>query len=550
MTDTALIANRRFFLAGAATLSATAIPANAASNDAVLQKQISSRLGSAVSPLTLMPAEVLSAVTSGTNTQDLTRYLQEAADQAAARGCELNLHGAPGGWIIRTTLDLTNVPTVIADFNCPIIADVTGDYPNGFAVTFGNPLVGAWVDRSNGLNILGTLRVSANGRGRALNGIYLKGSYHNVNYIYATGFAGTGIYLDAVWDSFYGRIGADQCGHPTETDAVGSYAIVLSSKDDSQNTTTICSLQCESAYQRGIYANLLRYVLIGIHAERLAIIHPGDLNHYFLVSNTTVMQGCFDARTPSRSPEGRAADGTSLATGAMRVKLNGDASSYNEMHFQHTDVRVDYGTGLNFTNLVCDNLTVVSPSSRIVFTLLVAGGACSLEQNVTLIEPAIATFLPTLNAKNLIVRGGTITRPIDFAEAIQGNILFDGVVITEVQNTGRPATGFLSAQFVNCNIGKYTGAFNSTSKVKGGYVGTVALTSQAQPDFDGTHFGSFGYRGDPGFLTRNCRCDGDATWNTPAKVNYPAGTLTERVGYDAAGKFYQNTNGAAAWAVI
>jgi hypothetical protein len=347
-----------------------------------------------------------------------------------------------------------------------------------------------------------------------------------------------------VWDSFIGRISVELCGNLTQ------YALHIGSTGDTTNATHIASVQCEQAYHKGIFANLLRFQIDNIHSERLAVLTAdegsgGFLNHYFLLSNSSIGQAVLDVLTTGTAP-----DGTALASTKGLFILNGDTSAFCEFNCIANNVRTDYGTRLAIRNLSCFNYTQKSPAIRVVLELPQIGGVCSLEQNVTLIEPAVTTFTPAINAKNLVVQGGTITNPLNFTNNIVGNVVFNEVALNGVQETKSPTTGFLPTTLNFCTSPTFVGAFNAKCRVNGGWMGVVSLASRSLADFRGVDFTSFTYTGDTGFITRECTGPVASTWTVPLTVAYPAGTMTERVGYNAAGKIYQNTDGANSWAVV
>lgn len=498
-----------------------------------------------------IPEEMLPAVMAGTNTADLASYINAAATRARDTSRFLDMGGVPS-WLIKSELRLTGLPGFIAPFDMPITVDVTGSFPRGYAVEFGNPTQSGFEGRSDFLQLLGCPRLVASSRAIAINGFFLKGSFMNVGHLRAEGFNGHGVHIDTVWDSTISRVSVELCGSVTRP------ALLINSNGDTTNTLVIHAIQCESAYHKGVFAKLLRSRINTIHAERLSILstNEGDgtyLNHSLELSNSSLNQAVLQARsTQDESPDNQVGpNGEELASDIPRVKLTGDGSSFNEVDASQAQVVTDFGTRVSIRNLDCGSYVQSAPADRVELHLL-RTSLCRVEAGVTLVEPTIGTFDPQINGRNLRVDGGVVSQPIAFSQSVQGNIVFNNVTIGTVGETRSPNTagGYLPVTFNTCAITRVEGAFNAKAVIRGGRVGTVALVSQAAVQFDHCEVGSFTYAGNTAFLTRGVRADTVSMWTVPANMAYPAGTITERVGYSAAGKLYQNTDGGTAWSVL
>lgn len=90
--------------------------------------------------------------------------ISAAKVQCTRLGKFLDLTNAPVSWRLLSSLDLTGVPGVIASFARPLVADVSGSFPNGWAVTFGDPSQNSFGGRSGGLSLIGVMLVQASAR--------------------------------------------------------------------------------------------------------------------------------------------------------------------------------------------------------------------------------------------------------------------------------------------------------------------------------------------------------------------------------------------------
>lgn len=466
--------------------------------------------------------------------------INAAAALAASLKCALDLSGQV--WSINSRVTLTGVPFIICNLSSYINVDVTGTYANGYAVEIGDPSQAFGSGRSDGTTLVGSLMLVASSRSVALHGVYMKGSFMNIGHVRAYGFNGTGINQDSVWDSTVNRLSVELCGNTS------NYAIKLSSSGDTHNATHIISLQCEQAYHKGIYASLLRDVVHNIHSERLAILSVNDgtpnigyMNHYVLLSNSKISQAVFTCLTSGTAP-----DGSALAAAAMNIKLTADGGSFCVVNAAGNNVYVDYGTGVLFEELVCANFTQSAPATRIGLFGGNITGTAAVEQETEFHNCTIGTLAPAFNAQNLHFYSGSIAT-VNFASNILGDISFNNTRLQTIGDTKNNAAGRKAVTFNDCNINVFNGAYNADARINGGYIGTAAIADHSRAVFDNVDFGSFSYTGTVAWLTRNCRGPSSATWAVPGIALWPAGTVTERVGYNAAGKTYQNTDGGTTW---
>lgn len=480
----------------------------------------------------------------GDGTANDTLALRNAITAAKAENVFIDLTGASVGWKVNAEIDFTGISGVICAYDSPILADVTGTYANGFVAQFGNPAVG-WNDgRHSGCVIAGTLHVVALSRAVAMHGIYMKGSWFNAGHIMASGFNGMGIRQDSVWDSTFQRLYTELCGNVTD------FSLVLNSTGDTHNATAISSVQCEQAYHRGMNINVIRATIGNIHAERLAILSASDgtptygyLNHSITLSNSHVDQCIFDCLTSGTAPDGQA-----LAATVLNMRVVGDKSKTTAFNSITTRIIHDYGRHFEFDVLTADYFIQRAPA---VYTEVSNADVTNvdIEQVIDFNLCSIGTLTFGFNASDIHIEGGAVST-LSFPNNIQGNISFNQVVLQTVGETKEPAAAKLPVTFNDCNINVFNGAYNAQAVVSGGRVNTCALASQSLARFEDVDFGVFGYSGNSGFITRNCRGPAASTWTVPMNVNYPAGTITERVGYNAAGKFYQNTDSGLTWVAV
>lgn len=476
------------------------------------------------------------------NLADESSYINLAATHCASKHRWLDLTGQTS-WNIKSRIILTSVRCILISFGNEIHVDVTGTYTNQYAVEIGDPTLGPFLGRSSGTILAGGMCVIASSRSVARKGVYLKGAWLEIGQIRADGFNGTGIYVEDVWDSVITRLSAELCGNTTD------YALVISSVSDTTNASDFLSVQCEQSYHKGIKINVIRSVVHNIHSERTYILSLADgasmgyLNHDILLGNSQLDQAIFHCETIN------APDGTPIVATTMNIILAGDGCEYSNVVASGNSVYCNYGVSCGFKNLNCLNFYQSSPSSRVVYDGGIITGICTASTDIQLNNVSIAEFKPAFNAENINVYSGSIAT-LNFANNIKGSITFDNVSIVTVGDTKSPAANYKPTTFSNCQIATFNGSFNSEAKLIGGRVEVCSLASQSKAIFVDVDFGSFTYTGNSAFLTRSCRGPTASTWTQPLSVNFPAGTVTERVGYNAAGKFYQNTDSALTWVVL
>lgn len=370
----------------------------------------------------------------------------------------------------------------------------------------------------------------------------MKGAFLNIGAIRVANFNGTGLNVDSVWDSTFARISVELCGNASR------WALLIDSNGDTANATHFGSIQVEQAFKLGMRINVLRCKIGNIHSERMWVV-AGDApyNHEFLLSNSSVDQAVLHCSKHAPAP-----DGAPLASNFMTIRLAGDLCSFGEIEASDNDIVVNYGRQINFRNLTCRDFTQSAPAARIECHLMQVSRNASIASDTTLTECDINTLTPTFNARNIIMNGGRVENTLSFLSNIFGNIVFNNVTLPEVRDTRSPAPGYMATTFSNCAIASVTGSFNSRAVIQGGYIGAVALVSQAMIDFKGVEVGSFGYAGNAAFLTSGVRATTVTAWTVPTNFSYPAGTVTERVGYDPTGKLYEQTAtpSGATWVAI
>lgn len=481
----------------------------------------------------------------GNGSADDTLAINKAIAHCVEAKKLLDLTGASVGWRITGRLSFTGIPGIICSHGSPILVDVTGSYQNQWAVEFGDPAQTWNLGRSAACTIVGHLFVAASSRSAVLNGIYMKGSWLNCDHVMAYNFNGCGVFQDSVWDSTFTRVYTELCGNAS------TYSLRLDSTGDTHNTTHIVSLQCEQAYHKGMFIKTLRSVIDNIHAERLAVTSVNDgtptygyLNHYIDLTNSQINQAIIDCL-----PLGTAPDGTVLAATVANIKSTGSGAKISMLQASNSKVINDYGSHFTYDVLIVDDFVQRAPASYTEINNGAVTGTLDIEKDFTTNNCNIGELAPAFNALNITINGGAVAS-LNFAHNILGNITFNDVVLQTVSETKEPATSRRPVTFNDCSINVFNGAYNAVVKVVGGYVNTCALVSQSKAQFEGVQFGVFGYTGNTAFLTRGCIGPSDSTWSVPQNVSYPAGIITERVGYNSGGKIYQNTDGALTWAKI
>lgn len=485
----------------------------------------------------------------GDGVADDTTALQRSGDMATRLGRFLDVTVPPVHWRISREVDWTRLPGIKAVFDRHIWVDVTGVYPRGFAVLFGDPSVDGFNGRSDKLQLIGNLSLSASARVPAIGGVIFKGSFCNIGSVYSLNFGRNGVRFDSVWDSWVDRISVQRCGGLTD------YALQLASTGDTTNATHIGSVQCEEAYQKGVFFNGLRYVVDNWHVERLAILTTNEdgagnyNNHYFLLSQSQLHQAIFNAvPTGTVAPDGRIA-----VTDVLHITIAGGASSFSNIYAENADITCDFGDQLMFPNLICRNYTQTAVDHVIIDNPNISG-VCTAERGLKLSGGSIGTLLPRFNARDIEVIGTKIAQPINFTNTILGNISLTLCALNGVLSTGNtPAAGYRRTSLVNCSSSTVTGAFGSVGVIDGGEYGAVALASMATLDMRNLDLDSFGYTGNAAYLTTNVRSAVVTSWSPPLNQPYPPGTSTERVGYaSGTSSIYRQTSAVVGptWAPI
>ncbi|WP_152682195.1 hypothetical protein [Acinetobacter sp. 243_ASPC] len=475
---------------------------------------------------------VIKAQWFGTPTQiDDQKILNPAFSAAISKGLPVDITG--NNWGINGTVKAVGHINVIADFANYVEADPAGNYPNKFAFEFGDHSSGAGEGRTV-LQITGYLHVSCKNRATRLNGIFIKGSFLNIESIRANNFSGTGVKLESVWDSVFSRISVELCGNEVD------YAFVCDSKDDTSNCLNIVSLQVEQSYQRGIFIfNTIRSVINNIHSERLYRTNKNtantpvgyDLNHVIYMSNSMINQAIFHSND-----------------GEFYMRLDGANSDYNCILTYDGNLYGEFGDHINYSNLSAKSFLQTGALTQITFdnprieSILVY-------QNVVITNPTIKNLIFGYACKNVTTKGGSIENVgADTSSTnINGQISFNNTTIKNVYEVGYNTVNPTS--FYACNIENFYGKYGGTAYVNGGYISNADLASDFAGIFDAAKFSSFKSNGSRKYLTRACSASGSVTWGLP-NLDMQSGLITERIGYDAAGKIYQNTATGVNWVKI
>lgn len=516
-------------------------------SDAGLRKDLLSQAGATL--VNTSQGQTLEYVTHtrirpSANTADA---INTAAQLAITNKCALDLTGV-SQWNINKRLVLTGVPIVICSFLSPIIADISGTYTNAYAVEIGDPSQTASNGRSSQTVILGGLLVQSSARSSALNGVYIKGSWLNIGHIRAYNFNGCGIYCDSVWDSTISRLSVELCGNTS------TYALRLSSNDDTFNTTNVSSIQCEQAYHRAIYINALRCVIQNIHAERTYQLTTNDgttgnpdgstwLNSYILLSVSSLNQVQMDSATIN-PPTGE----TIVAGQTYRVLLNGDNSTVSSIGVHGALMQV-YGAELTINSPACQDMLLSQPSYQ---TKVTNPSIITFNSNSPCVVDggSIYNWRVLVNAYDQSFNGVNIDN-ISVANSILGDIDFNNCEIRAIGDTKQAADSTKGhIEFNNCTIQECVGYWASKAIFHGGYINLANIYSQCAFSFFNVSFVTFAPTGNSAYLTRGCTATTVSAWTYPLNQIYPAGTVTERIGYNSAGKIYQNIDGAINWSKI
>jgi hypothetical protein len=485
---------------------------------------------------------------SGSTTADNT-----AAVQAAVAFCKnfrygLNLRGGP--WRITSTVDFTGILTIESNWSGRFLVDstnFTAAHAANYVLTFGNPDTDYRSDRAQHVNVTGTLGIVSDNRTNQLNGVFFKGSHFMVDYVRVQRLNGTGVMLSAVWDSVFSSFSVEECGNTS------AYQFHISSGGDTSNCLNIGRIQSESAYHKCLAIAAIRSVINEIHAERTAVLTTDDgttvLESGLTYTNVTITLGTgsvINQMIHDCLTSGTAPDGTAIAATKSSMVLNVDYSKVIGVNANGSVVSTSLARDASFdtcqfldwyflsstTNVIGNNVS----NPRILGTLYPSVGT-------TFIGGHYKSIMPRYNAQSLTFNGPAFITDLGFPANIVGDIFFNycqfdvtlsiGDTKAPSGNTGSSTVGEARSPvtFNHCNImGSVVGNYKSRAVINGGRVGTVNLVSRAAIELYDVKGGSFNYTGDRGFITRGCRFDAVAAWDVPSHINYPIGTLTERMG--------------------
>ncbi|EKM7809984.1 hypothetical protein QWY69_009065 [Klebsiella aerogenes] len=461
---------------------------------------------------------------------DNTKAVLAAVDAAVNLGLRLDLTGGP--WRIIETIDLTNVKSIITDWTGRFLLDpskFTCKHSAKYVITFGNPDTAFSDSRSVSACVIGLFAVIADGRGVELNGVFIKGHLLTFDSIRITNFNGSGLYAGAVWDSTVGSISVELCGN------VANYALSIAPFGDTSNCLHIGRIQCEQAYHKQIYLNVIRSEIHTVHAERMYILTtddgttelPSGLNYensYFLLSNSAVYQCIIDATSSSD---------IGTVTEIPSVRLNLYASKITAFSLVNCEVSSMYGNHSTVDNSVFykyynlaypykyTSCRFVSSSSDGLLTLGV-GSVDNCE---------IDTFLPAYGTTSVLLMKSIINNNYNNTRTGVSGVLFDSCTFKkDVMQTGSTESN-QPTKLRDCLVlGKLSGFYQQRLIVEGGYIQSVSLASRAYVTLDGVKGGSFSYSGDKAFVSRNCRFNSVLAWAVPTFGNYPAGERTQLLG--------------------
>jgi hypothetical protein len=211
------------------------------------------------------------------------------------------------------------------------------------------------------------------------------------------------------------------------------------------------------------------------------------------------------------------------------------------------DIIQTYGGGV-YENISCETYYQVSPSSGVTVNSPQIS-TIKAEKNVVINGGSVTNARFNFNAVNIIYNSVDIG-DISTTNNVQGGMKFNSCRIATVGDTRFAASGYAQFTFNGCYIGTFTHAYDACASVYGGYIHSCPLASQSRAMFFGAGFGAFAPIGNSAYLTRECIAATVSSWTYPLHVDYPAGIVTERIGYNAGGKIYQNTDGARTWAKI
>ncbi|HHQ6553086.1 TPA: phage tailspike protein [Serratia fonticola] len=470
------------------------------------------------------------------STEPLRRYI------AASKNKTVDFRGS--FWRISGTLDLSEVASIIADNSCIFKVNPIG-FRGDWVITIGNPYTSALNGRASRTVLMGTLVVDGLNRSAPLNGVYLKGHWLNIGHIRVSNFNGTGIRQEAVWDSTIDRLSVELCGNSVD------FAYAQFGAGDTHNTTHIKSIQVEQSYNRAITMSGIRNVIDNIHCERTYITSlddgtettPSGLNYItciFNLGNSIINQGVIDAYSGSMSP-----DGMLCVSSNPSVILSMDYSTMNNIAASGAVFSCAFGRQAEYNGFVAKDFYVLDPAQKIVLRSPRIQGTLFLCSEIIVENAEINKMTPCYNACNIMVSGGVV-KTLDYKNKIKGLITFNNVtVLNEVLGLQAPLGSSESSSigelypptvFNNCNLDTVIGCLGSRAIFNAGRIATVALDSLCAFEFYNVKIGTFGYSGNQAFITRGVQADTVHCWSEPRYFQYPAGTITERVGPTSIGK--------------
>ncbi|WP_447884136.1 phage tailspike protein [Serratia fonticola] len=444
-------------------------------------------------------------------------------------------------WVISGTLDLTAVATVIADNSCVFQVNQSG-FSGSWVITIGDPSLPYNQGRASRVTIIGVLVIDGVNRASALNGVYLKGQWFNIGHIRVGKFNGVGVQQTAVWDSTIDRISVELCGNST------NFAYVQNGGGDTHNATHINSLQVEQSYDKALSISGIRDVIDNIHCERTYITTtndgtatlPSGLNYItctFNMGNSMVNQAIIDAYPGATAP-----DGTPCVSSSPSIVVAMDYSAMNNIAAAGAVISCAFGRQSEYNGFIVKDFYVSEPAAKITLRSPRIDGTLFLGSEIIVENGVINKFTPRNNAYNILISGGSITT-IEYTQNVRGLITISNATITgDILDlkapTGSGAGTSIGAlypptTFNNCKLTNVFGFFGSRAIFNGGYISNAALASQCAFEFYNTKIGTFGYTGNRAFITRGVQADVVTSWAQPANYIWPAGTITERVGYSA-----------------
>ena len=473
-------------------------------------------------------------------TQHMRAYLKASANKTVVF--------QNGPWRVSGTLDFTLIKRIMADDSGRFKINPK-NFDGDYALIMGDPTDKPNSGRSSRLVIDGDLVVDCDSRDTELNGVYIKGQWFVGGHIRVSGFNGTGINMDSVWDSTFERLSVERCGN------LKKWALEIGSSGDTFNATHINSIQCEQAYHRGIFINNnVRNVFDNIHAERLIVLTEDDgttglasglkyQNHSIIIGNSTINQVFMDAALDDSTTGQKPGVTTKLS-----VNIGTDRAEIRNFNAASAVCSTSYGTKSVFSSCRFGSWYIAAPASHMTLAEPEIDDLLMVERDVTIINPTVEKLDFRYNAQNVKIIKGEL-KDISLTSNILGNITFYDTKITgKVNGTKVASNGYMPVTFNNCIFtGTFAGAYQSTAIVNGGHIATAALVSGASVQFYNVTFDSFSCTGNISFISRGCQAKTVSGWKNPNHTYpvYPAGTVNERIGKAGSGNgiLYVNADG-------